>query len=69
MQDETVFLIFDGAMILISISCLTIIHPQFFFPFLSKGVDKKISAGVPPAESNDYEMRSAPQSRQGAGFP
>ena len=69
MQDETLFLIFDGAMILLSISCLTVFHPQFFFPFLSKGADKKILAGVSPAESDDYEMRSAPQSRQGAGFP
>lgn len=51
MQNETLFLIFDGAMILIAISCLTIFHPQFFFPFLSKKQDKKVSAGPPPAES------------------
>lgn len=51
MQNETSFLVLDGMMILISIGILTIFHPNFFFPFLSKKKDKKVSAGVPPAEN------------------
>ena len=70
MQNEPLFLVFDGAMILISIACLTIFHPNSFFPFLSKKKDKKVSAGLPPSENPmggaDYEMASAPESRHGA---
>lgn len=71
MQNETLFLIFDGAMILISIGTLTIFHPNYFFPFLSKKADKKVSGGVPPAEveagvgAREQEMESAPESRHG----
>lgn len=36
MQNETTFLILDGAMILIAVWTLTIFHPYFFFPFLGK---------------------------------
>ncbi|KAJ4315286.1 hypothetical protein N0V84_008441 [Fusarium piperis] len=36
MQNETTFMILDGAMILASVWLLTIFHPRFFFPFLSK---------------------------------
>lgn len=71
MQNETLFLIFDGAMILISIGTLTIFHPNHFFPFLSKKADKKVSGGVPPAEiearvgAEEQEMSSVPGSRHG----
>lgn len=36
MQNETSFLILDGAMILLAVLLLTVIHPAFFFPFLAK---------------------------------
>ncbi|KAH7006937.1 RTA1 like protein-domain-containing protein [Ilyonectria destructans] len=36
MQNEATFLTLDGAMMLISIWILTVFHPHFFFPFLSK---------------------------------
>ncbi|KAM0207353.1 hypothetical protein ACHAPQ_007588 [Fusarium lateritium] len=36
MQNETTFLILDGTMILISVWTLTIFHPYFFFPYLTK---------------------------------
>ena len=70
MQNETLFLILDGAMILIAVGLLTIFHPNFYFPFLSKKKDKKASAGLPPAENtlgvDGPEMSSAPDSRHGA---
>lgn len=36
MQNETTFLILDGTMILISVWTLTIFHPYFWFPYLTK---------------------------------
>jgi hypothetical protein len=41
MQNETTFLVLDGAMILIAVLTLTIFHPYFYFPFISKKGDKK----------------------------
>lgn len=41
MQNETTFLILDGAMILIAVITLTVFHPYFYFPFISKKGDKK----------------------------
>lgn len=39
MQNETLFLTLDGAMILLAVIILTSFHPAFFFPALSKGKD------------------------------
>lgn len=36
MQNETTFLILDGAMILGAVIILTIFHPHFYFPYLGK---------------------------------
>lgn len=69
MQNETLFLIFDSTMILIAVGTLTIFHPNYFFPFLSKKADKKVSGGVPPAEVEarigveEPEMGTTPESR------
>lgn len=35
MRNEATFMVFDGAMILIAVLLLTIVHPLWFFPFLS----------------------------------
>lgn len=44
MQNEATFLTLDGAMMLISIWILTVFHPHFFFPFLSKKSGEDIQA-------------------------
>ncbi|KAM5341331.1 hypothetical protein ACJ41O_014362 [Fusarium nematophilum] len=40
MRNETLFLVFDGAMILLSIAAVTILHPCIFFPYL--GLKKSV---------------------------
>ncbi|KAM0424479.1 hypothetical protein ACHAPT_010404 [Fusarium lateritium] len=47
MQNETTFLILDGAMILASVLILTIFHPRFYFPFLSKKTKKDMPVDKP----------------------
>lgn len=42
MQNETTFLILDGAMILIAVATLTAFHPHFYFPFLGRKDGKSI---------------------------
>ncbi|SPO01499.1 related to phospholipid-translocating ATPase [Cephalotrichum gorgonifer] len=72
MQNETLFLILDGAMVLIAVILLTVFHPNYFFPFLSNNKEKKFSAGPPPGTSGldveGYEMRtsSTPDQREAA---
>lgn len=62
MQNETTFLILDGAMILLAVLTLTVFHPCFFFPFLGR---KDVSAPVNEFEATnnvdggDVETRSA----------
>ncbi|KAM0553087.1 hypothetical protein ACHAPJ_007635 [Fusarium lateritium] len=53
MQNETTFLILDGAMILISVWTLTIFHPYFWFPYLSKKTKNDIDAEKPRAEGQE----------------
>ena len=70
MQNETTFLILDGAMILIAVAVLTAFHPLFFFPFLSrKNTEKKskksaeVEAGgatTAVVEGEQVEMRDVP---------
>lgn len=52
MQNETLFLIMDGAMILLSVLTLNFFHPAFFFPFLGK---KDSETGV---ESHQMESNA-----------
>lgn len=47
MQDETLFLILDGAMILLAVSILCAFHPGLFFPRLGKA---KEMDGLTPAQ-------------------
>ncbi|UPK93262.1 hypothetical protein LCI18_004197 [Fusarium solani-melongenae] len=47
MQNETTFMILDGAMILASVWLLTIFHPHFYFPFLSKKSKKEMPVDKP----------------------
>ncbi|KAF4982361.1 hypothetical protein FZEAL_2013 [Fusarium zealandicum] len=58
MQNETTFLILDGAMILASVWTLTIFHPYFFFPFLGKNTDKDMPDNKPQegAWTSEHEM-------------
>ncbi|KAH7156033.1 RTA1 like protein-domain-containing protein [Dactylonectria macrodidyma] len=35
MRDEATFMVFDGAMILLAVLLLTVVHPLWYFPFLS----------------------------------
>ncbi|KAM0330813.1 hypothetical protein ACHAQA_003768 [Verticillium albo-atrum] len=60
MQNETTFLILDGAMVLLAVLTLTTFHPAFFFPFLGKGkgrvpVEEEVTEGEQP------EMRTVNQ--------
>ncbi|KAF7557689.1 hypothetical protein G7Z17_g457 [Cylindrodendrum hubeiense] len=57
MQNEATFLTLDGAMMLISIWILTIFHPAFFFPFLSKKSGEDASADKPLESGSDQETR------------
>lgn len=64
MQNETTFLILDGAMVLLAVTILTAFHPLFFFPFISKKDDKKPKAPAEEAgarvagpEGEQQEMR------------
>lgn len=36
MQNETLFLVLDGAMILLAVMVMCIFHPAYFFPSLGK---------------------------------
>src|SRR5690554_1930530 len=39
-RNERLFLILDGAMIILAVGCVTIFHPCFFFKFMGKGNGK-----------------------------
>lgn len=59
MQNETTFLIFDGAMILLATLLLTVVHPHFFFQFLSikpAGFGDKGRASDSQDEQHTIEM-------------
>ncbi|KAF4453689.1 hypothetical protein F53441_3698 [Fusarium austroafricanum] len=55
MQNETTFLILDGAMILIAVWTLTIFHPYFFFPYMGKSHKKEMK----DAEKSGAQQREA----------
>ncbi|KAF3349506.1 hypothetical protein VdG2_02352 [Verticillium dahliae VDG2] len=57
MQNETLFLILDGAMILAAVLTLTVFHPAFFFPFLGKGKGRVPVEDEAPAQGQP-EMRA-----------
>ncbi|KAM5342208.1 hypothetical protein ACJ41O_015239 [Fusarium nematophilum] len=63
MRSEATFMVFDGAMILLSALLLTIIHPLWFFPFLSikppgfAPPKKGSKSGSTEAEQGEYDMR------------
>lgn len=52
MQNETLFLIFDGAMILIAVATLTCFHPHILFPFLG---ERKTGGPNPGREEDSVE--------------
>lgn len=54
MQNETTFLILDGGMVLISVLLLTVFHPCYYFPFLSKKKNMKREIVEPQSD----EMRA-----------
>lgn len=65
MQNETLFLILDGAMVLLAVLTLTVFHPAFFFPALGKGKisfrrNKNKKSAAESGEST--EMESYPNS-------
>lgn len=54
MKDEITFLIFDGAMVLLSVALVTIIHPANFFPQISKkGRQQEMCDGAIPLRGTD----------------
>lgn len=61
MQNETLFLIFDGTMILLSVLALCIFHPAFFFPFMGtcKGEERyRKSHDTTTTEEHEMETTS-----------
>ncbi|KAF5025566.1 hypothetical protein F66182_2374 [Fusarium sp. NRRL 66182] len=56
MQNETTFLILDGAMILAAVWILTIFHPYFWFPYL--GNKKNNGTTAEKSQTEGHEMRS-----------
>lgn len=63
MRNEATFMIFDGAMILVAVLLLTIVHPLWFFPFLSKkppgfiGEKKPTNDSSTDPDTRQYEMQ------------
>lgn len=55
MQNETLFLILDGAMILLAVMLLTLFHPALLFPFMGKVGEEKEQIMAERAEQR--EMR------------
>ncbi|KAF4446137.1 hypothetical protein F53441_10200 [Fusarium austroafricanum] len=55
MRNEPLFLVFDAAMMLISIGLVTILHPTIFFPYLGLRKSKKKQGKV----YEDYRMESS----------
>ncbi|ROT42928.1 hypothetical protein SODALDRAFT_269840 [Sodiomyces alkalinus F11] len=55
MQNETLFLILDGAMILLAAMLLTVVHPALLFPFMGKVGEEKEQIMAERAEQR--EMR------------
>ena len=54
MKDEPLFLVFDAAMMLVSIGLVTILHPCIFFPYLGVKKSKKNQGKV----YEDFRMSS-----------
>lgn len=62
MQNETTFLILDGAMILAAAIVLTVVHPYFFFPYLGdKDIVGKQDSVPTPAPAEEHEMATVQQ--------
>ncbi|KAH6693497.1 RTA1 like protein-domain-containing protein [Plectosphaerella plurivora] len=60
-KNETLFLVLDGSMILISTAILTFVHPATFFPFMTRQAPKQVvekAASLDPASypPSSYEM-------------
>lgn len=41
---ETLFLVLDGAVILVSTAILTFVHPATFFPYMTRQTPKQVEA-------------------------
>ena len=72
MRNEPTFMVFDGSMILLAVLLLTVVHPLYFFPFLStkppgmvqssKKKSKKSSAGqTQQLQQEQYGMQTTRQ--------
>ncbi|ROT38266.1 RTA1-domain-containing protein [Sodiomyces alkalinus F11] len=57
MQNETTFLVLDGAMVLVAALVLTVVHPLFFFPYLgNKDIVGKQDTISTPAEQHEMNV-------------
>lgn len=61
MKSEATFMVFDGLMLLIACSLLSIFHPAIFFPYMCSSMPDK-------AETEGLELSSISDSERGLRF-